>query len=140
MVSFIVCAPDLIFFSTRLRRIWYCFFLILAFNDILKQFGYKIDKLFEPTITELYEPDIVYNLTENQNLSDIDIKWSYTKINHLYAGCSLGKTYNAKELGKQKVIEVICIWWSIVYKSLIRDILIQVIVVEIEHKGLTLSC
>ena len=73
--------------------------------DILKQFGYSFDRIFEPTITELYEPDIVYNLTENQNLSDIDIKWSYTKINHLYAGCSLGKTYNAKELGKQKVIE-----------------------------------
>lgn len=71
----------------------------------LEPFGYKFNKLFEPTITELYEPDIVYNLTENQNLSDIDIKWSYTKINHLYAGCSLGKTYNAKELGKQKVIE-----------------------------------
>lgn len=73
--------------------------------DVLKQFGYSFEKIFEPTKIDLYEPDIEYTLTENQNLSDIDIKWSYDKINHLYAGCSLGKTYNAKELGKQITIQ-----------------------------------
>lgn len=72
--------------------------------DRLQQFGYSFRKTFEPQEISLYNPDKVYNLNENERLSDINIDWSLDKINHLYAGCSLGKTYNAKELGKDQSI------------------------------------
>ena len=72
--------------------------------SLLEKFGYNFKKVFEPQIINLYEPDVIYELKENERLSDINIKWSETKINHLYAGCSLGKTYNAKVLGEQNDI------------------------------------
>lgn len=70
----------------------------------LEEFGYSFKKLFEPSVTELYIPDVVYKLTEEQKLSDIDIEWDKNKINHLHAGCGLGKTFMGKELGKEKDI------------------------------------
>lgn len=72
--------------------------------DRLQQFGYSFRKTFEPQIIQMYQPDFVYDLKEDERLSDANIEWSTTKINHLYAGCSLGKTYNAKQLGKQNEI------------------------------------
>ena len=48
---------------------------------------------------------MVYELGEGQYLSNIQIQWSYEKINHLYAGCSLGKTHNAKSLGVKEIID-----------------------------------
>lgn len=72
--------------------------------DRLQQFGYSFKKIFEPKVIEMYNPDFVYDLKEDERLSDANIQWSTTKINHLYAGCSLGKTYNAKQLGKQNEI------------------------------------
>lgn len=67
--------------------------------SLLKPFGYKITRLFEPVKIDDYEPDVVYNLGPNEYLSDLKITWSKEKINHLYAGCSLGKTFFAKNLG-----------------------------------------
>ena len=67
--------------------------------ELLKPFGYKITRIFEPIKIEDYEPDVVYNLAANEYLSDLKITWSREKINHLYAGCSLGKTFFAKNLG-----------------------------------------
>ena len=69
--------------------------------NLLQKFGYSFKKTFAPKPIELYKPDVVYELDEGQKLSDLNIDWSHDKINHLYAGCSLGKTYNAKQLGKQ---------------------------------------
>ena len=67
--------------------------------DLLKQFGYKITRTFEPIKIDFYKPDVVYEISEDQFLSDIHIQWSHEKINHLYAGCAFGKTYFAKNLG-----------------------------------------
>lgn len=67
--------------------------------NVLIPFGYSFTKIFEPTKIEDYEPDVVYNLAANEYLSDLKITWSREKINHLYAGCSLGKTFFAKNLG-----------------------------------------
>ena len=67
--------------------------------NVLKPFGYSFTKIFEPVKIEDYEPDVVYNLGPNEYLSDLKITWSREKINHLYAGCSLGKTFFAKNLG-----------------------------------------
>ncbi len=39
-------------------------------------------------------------LKEGQSLSDIDIGWSHDKINHLFGGCGLGKTYMGKRYGE----------------------------------------
>lgn len=72
--------------------------------DKLQQFGYSFKKVFEPKVIDMYNPDFVYNLKENERLSDAKIQWSQDKINHLYAGCSLGKTYNAKQIGKRNDI------------------------------------
>lgn len=67
--------------------------------NVLVPFGYSFTKIFEPVKIEDYEPDVVYNLAANEYLSDLKITWSREKINHLYAGCSLGKTFFAKNLG-----------------------------------------
>lgn len=73
--------------------------------NILKKFGYTFSKAFEPRKIDFYKPDVVYELGEDQYMSNIQIKWSYEKINHLYAGCSLGKTHNAKSLGVKEIID-----------------------------------
>ena len=67
--------------------------------NVLIPFGYSFTKIFEPVKIEDYEPDVVYNLAANEYLSNLKITWSREKINHLYAGCSLGKTFFAKNLG-----------------------------------------
>lgn len=72
----------------------------------LEEFGYSFSKIFESKQIDLYEPDVIYTLEENQNISDINIEWNRDKINHLYAGCGFGKTYNAKELGKELANEM----------------------------------
>jgi len=67
---------------------------------LLEEFGYTFKKIFEPSKIDLYIPDLLLELTDEQKLSDIEIKWDETKINHLYAGCGLGKTFMSKKLGK----------------------------------------
>lgn len=68
--------------------------------DVLKEFGYKFYRRFVPSKNATsYVPDEVYVLKEGQRLSDISINWDKNRINHLFAGCSLGKTYNAKKIG-----------------------------------------
>lgn len=67
----------------------------------LEEFGYHFTKLFEPANIDLYIPDILYELTENQTLSDLKIEWDSERINHLYAGCGLGKTFMGKKYGKE---------------------------------------
>ena len=67
---------------------------------LLREFGYSFKKIFAPTETvSSYTPDVVYELKEGQRLSDLNIKWDTKRFNHLFAGCSLGKTYNAKVIG-----------------------------------------
>ena len=74
--------------------------------DVLKEFGYKFYRRFVPMENATsYEPDEVYMLQEGQRLSDISINWDRDRINHLFAGCSLGKTYNAKHLGAYRYID-----------------------------------
>ena len=73
--------------------------------NVLKKFGYTFSKAFEPRKIDFYKPDVVYELGDGQYLSNIQIQWSYEKINHLYAGCSLGKTHNAKSLGVKEIID-----------------------------------
>lgn len=64
--------------------------------------GFKFDVIreFKPMAIETYKPDAEYTLKEGQSLSDIDIEWSHDKINHLFAGCGLGKTYMGKRYGE----------------------------------------
>ncbi len=64
--------------------------------------GFKFDvkREFKPMAIETYKPDAEYTLKEEQSLSDIDIEWSHDKINHLFAGCGLGKTYMGKRYGE----------------------------------------
>ena len=70
--------------------------------DLLKEFGYSFKKIFKATkVTTSYKPDVVYELKENEKLSDLNIEWDQKRFNHLFAGCSLGKTYNAKVLGSK---------------------------------------
>lgn len=64
---------------------------------VLQQFGYNIQKKFIPQDIDLYKPDLVYELEENQHLSDIDIEWDTKRCNHVFAGCGFGKTFMAKE-------------------------------------------
>lgn len=71
-----------------------------VYINLLKEFGYSFTKKFEPIESAAtYTPDVVYELKEGQKLSDIEIKWDLKRFNHLFAGCSLGKTYNAKVIG-----------------------------------------
>ena len=77
----------------------YCNIPLVNVN-MLKEFGYSFNKRFEPRESESsYKPDVVYELKENEKLSNLNIKWDTKRFNHLYAGCSLGKTYNAKVIG-----------------------------------------
>ena len=80
----------------------------LVFVSVLKPFGYSFRKTFIPEAGAVqYEADVVYELKENERLSDINIDWDHNRINHLYAGCSLGKTYNAIVLGRPREMDVI---------------------------------
>ena len=80
----------------------------LVFVSVLKPFGYSFQKTFIPEAGAVqYEADVVYELKENERLSDIKIEWDSNRINHLYAGCSLGKTYNAIALGRPREMDVI---------------------------------
>ena len=65
----------------------------------LEKFGYSFKKRFVPKKIDLYVPDILIELEEGKRLSDTDIPFKYDKINHLYAGCGVGKTYMSKALG-----------------------------------------
>lgn len=65
----------------------------------LEKFGYSFKKRFIPKKINLYIPDILIELEEGKRLSDTDIPFKYDKINHLYAGCGVGKTYMSKALG-----------------------------------------
>lgn len=77
----------------------YCNIPLVNVN-MLKEFGYSFNKIFEPEESEsTYKPDVVYELKEGERLSDLNIKWDLKRFNHLFAGCSLGKTYNAKVIG-----------------------------------------
>ncbi len=79
----------------------YCNIPLVNIN-MLKEFGYSFKKIFEPTkVASSYKPDVVYELKENEKLSDLNIEWDLKRFNHLFAGCSLGKTYNAKVLGSK---------------------------------------
>lgn len=79
----------------------YCNIPLVNIN-MLKEFGYSFKKIFEPTkVASSYKPDVVYELKENEKLSDLNIEWDQKRFNHLFAGCSLGKTYNAKVLGSK---------------------------------------
>lgn len=83
---------------------------ILEWSRINFGFKFQIQKEFKPQIIETYKPDIEYTLKPNQTLSDIDIKWSKDKINHLFAGCGFGKTHMGKKYG-EKVNEESAIDW-----------------------------
>lgn len=65
----------------------------------LEKFGYSFKKRFVPKKIDLYIPDILIELEDDQTLADVDIPFKYDKINHLYAGCGVGKTYMSKVLG-----------------------------------------
>lgn len=65
----------------------------------LEDFGFSFEKTFKPKQIQIYNPDKILNLTENQRLTDVNIPFTTKKINHLYAGCGLGKTYMSKQLG-----------------------------------------
>ena len=65
----------------------------------IEKFGYSFKKRFVPKKIDLYVPDILIELEEGKRLSDTDIPFKCDKINHLYAGCGVGKTYMSKALG-----------------------------------------
>ena len=60
---------------------------------------FSLKKNFVPQEIDLYKPDDIYTLNDNETLSSIDIKWSKKKINHLFAGCGFGKTFMGKMFG-----------------------------------------
>lgn len=66
---------------------------------VLGKFGYKVERMFRPVKFDNYNADKTYTLKNSEKLSDIDIEWNKEKINHLFAGCGFGKTYNVKMLG-----------------------------------------
>lgn len=65
----------------------------------LEKFGYSFKKRFVPKKIDLYVPDILIELEDDKKLSDVVIPFKRDKINHLYAGCGVGKTYMSKVLG-----------------------------------------
>ena len=65
----------------------------------LEKFGYSFKKRFVPEKIDLYVPDILIELEDDKKLSDVVIPFKRDKINHLYAGCGVGKTYMSKVLG-----------------------------------------
>lgn len=68
----------------------------------LEKFGYKFKRKYKPEYVDTFKADVVYELGENERLSDIDLDLKKDKINEIYAGCGLGKTYMSKMLGKKK--------------------------------------
>lgn len=68
----------------------------------LEKFGYKFKRKYKPEYVDTFKADVVYELDENERLSDIDLDLKKDKINEIYAGCGLGKTYMSKMLGKKK--------------------------------------
>lgn len=79
---------------------WYEKYNTVFVNETwLEKFGYSFKKRFVPKKVNLYVPDILIELEENKTLADTDIPFRYDKINHLYAGCGVGKTYMSKVLG-----------------------------------------
>jgi hypothetical protein len=90
--DFYVIEPD--------KNSWYEKYDTTFVNETwLEKFGYSFKKKFIPKKMDLYIPDILIELEENQTLADTDIPFRYDKINHLYAGCGVGKTYMSKVLG-----------------------------------------
>lgn len=63
----------------------------------LEEFGYRFKKQFVPKELDLYNADLVYELEDDQHLTDIDIDWDKDRCNHVFAGCGFGKTFMAKE-------------------------------------------
>lgn len=63
----------------------------------LEEFGYRFKKVFVPKELDLYNADLVYELEDDQHLTDIDIEWDKDRCNHVFAGCGFGKTFMAKE-------------------------------------------
>ena len=68
----------------------------------LEKFGYKFKRKYKLEYVDTFKADVVYELDENERLSDIDLDLKKDKINEIYAGCGLGKTYMSKMLGKKK--------------------------------------
>lgn len=82
------------------KNSWYEKYNTVFVNESwLEKFGYSFKKRFIPQKVDLYVPDILIELEENKTLADTDIPLKYDKINHLYAGCGVGKTYMSKVLG-----------------------------------------
>ena len=69
--------------------------------DLLKLFGYSVERSFVPARLDTYRADVTYELNEDQHIADLSsIELKRDRINHVYAGCGTGKTYWAKHLGK----------------------------------------
>lgn len=73
----------------------------------LEKFGYKFKRKYKPEYVDMFKADVVYELDENERLSDIDLDLKKDRINEIYAGCGLGKTYMSKMLGKKKETDTI---------------------------------
>lgn len=67
----------------------------------LEKFGYQFTHKYVPKYIDMYKADVVYELNEDQKLSDINLDLKEDKINEIYAGCGLGKTYMSKMLGEE---------------------------------------
>ncbi len=67
--------------------------------DRLREFGFKFDRKFVPKNFELYEPDYIIELKDGEYLSDIKMPLKNDRINHIFAGCGVGKTQMSKFLG-----------------------------------------
>lgn len=68
-------------------------------ESYIEPFGFSFDKRFVPQKIELYKPDVVVELGKEQRLSDVELPLVTNKINHIYAGCGVGKTTMSKMLG-----------------------------------------
>lgn len=53
-----------------------------------------------------YKPDKIYEAKSNEKIADLNIQWSTTKINHLFALCGDGKTYNAKQIANPVIDDI----------------------------------
>lgn len=65
----------------------------------VEPFGFSFDKVFKPKNIQLYVPDVLLELESDKRLSDVELPLVRNKINHIFAGCGLGKTYMSKMLG-----------------------------------------
>lgn len=123
------------YLNEPIKNKWYDRYNSVYVNvDRLKEFGYKFEKIFEPLNINLYDPDIVYELNENQHLSDINIDFKKDKINHIFAGCGFGKTYWAKQLSKQYKVCFISPLTSIIKDGFDTDDADNWLIVDNEHK------